>query len=432
MITDMLKTSASLPMNSTGERESVRRNEGNEFRGEFATVLAQVTGQEEKGTVTNTLENTAHEHDAEQTRPSQNTGAPRDTAEEAQTIQSERDASKADPAKEKVSHKTDELSQKTPSQERLKALADKLSEMTARQRIEKPGPDVKSGAALGVNDEKKEKQNGKAAAIKNQHRSVLRGKDVKLAAHRIAVKGPRDSVTKHQEPRTVENQRFWPEKKTGEQVRSLKMKALRSSTPSSDRGMSSHLHEIHVNLKNEPRDSLSGKAKTAAPELHETVLSKYEGSAKIIEIKPHYNSVQKADGHFDEIIRQFTLLLRKGGGEAKLLLQPEHLGSMKLRIQVDRGEVATSILVDNQAVKDLILSRLNILEESLLEHGFGLGSFEVGVKGEKGEGDTASGTARGNRSGVNGGEAALMEDDPVASQETARLPWISTRVNITV
>jgi len=426
MITDMLKTSASLPLHSAGERESVRSNEGNEFRDEFATVLAQVSGQEEKGTDTSTLEKTAYEHDAEQTRPSQNADAPRDTAEEARTIQSEKDASKADSAKGEVSHKTDEPNQKAPSQARLKTLADKLSEMGARHRVESPGPDVKSSAALGVNDEKKEKQNGKSAVVKNLHRLSLRGKDVKLAAHRIAVNASRDSVTKPQEFRIVE-------KKTGEQIRSLKMKAMRNSTPSSDKGMPSNLHEITVNLKNEPHESLAGKAKTAAPGLHETVLLKYEGSAKTLEIKPHYQSVHNADGPFDEIVRQFTLLMRKGGGEAKLLLQPEHLGSMKLRIQVDRGEVATSILVDNQAVKDLILSRLNILEESLLEHGFDLGSFEVGVKGEKGNGETASGTARGNRSDANGGgEAALMEDDPVAGQETARLPWISTRVNITV
>ena len=167
------------------------------------------------------------------------------------------------------------------------------------------------------------------------------------------------------------------------------------------------------------------------------MLSKYEGSVKTIDMKPHYQNVQNgdgvfADGNFDEIVRQFTLLLRKGGGEAKLLLQPEHLGSLKLRIQVDRGEVATSILVDNQAVKDLILSRLNILEESLLEHGFDLSSFDVGVKSENGDAETASGTAAGKRSGDSVVESSPMEDEVAAAGEMARLPWMSTRVNITV
>ena len=36
--------------------------------------------------------------------------------------------------------------------------------------------------------------------------------------------------------------------------------------------------------------------------------------------------------------------------------------------------------MENQAVKDLIVTRLNVLEQGLLQHGFSLGSFQVEVK----------------------------------------------------
>jgi flagellar hook-length control protein FliK len=194
---------------------------------------------------------------------------------------------------------------------------------------------------------------------------------------------------------------------------------------------------VAAHLKESTQNSFSAQAKAEGPGFTEAMLSKYEGSLKVVDVKSHNQTIQNADGlvgdsHFDEIVRQFTLLMRKGGGEAKLLLQPEHLGSMKLRIQLDKGEVATSIVVDNQAVKDLILSRLNILEESLLEHGFDLGSFDVGVKSENGNSDAASETASGNRQRGSGDVPASMEYEDEAVLETARLPWMSTRVNITV
>jgi flagellar hook-length control protein FliK len=113
-----------------------------------------------------------------------------------------------------------------------------------------------------------------------------------------------------------------------------------------------------------------------------------------------------------------------------MVLEPEHLGQLRLRIQLDRGEVTTNMVVDNQAVKELIMSRLNVLEESLLEHGFGLGSFEVGVKGENAEGDRSSTEAQGRK--VSSTVNPVDNPIPVEGVREQYLPWISSRVNITV
>lgn len=432
MITDMLKTSGTLPAHDTGGRGPARRNEGNEFRDNFTAVLAQVTGHEEKGTGTKTLEKPAHDREAEQARSSKKTAAPRDTAEEAHTMQAEREASKKLLAKGDVGQKAGGPNREIPASVRLTGLADKLAEMTARHKVFNLKSNAEISSALTVNDEKMEKQKGDTAAVQNLHRAALRKKLVKLAAFKVAVKAHSDSEIKPSAVLTAEKKTLQPVKKTGADLRSLKMKSLRNMSQSSDERISADKYETAVNLKNGPRESFAGKVRAGGERLPETVLSKYEGSIKVASVKSHYQNIQNADGNFDEIVRQFTLLMRKGGGEAKLLLQPEHLGSLKLRIQLDRGEVAASIVVDNQAVKDLILSRLNILEEGLLEHGFGLGSFEVGVKGENGDGETASGTARGSTGSGNQGEPPLVEDELAADLVAAQLPWMSTRVNITV
>ena len=75
MITDMLKTSDTLPIHDTGGREPARRSVGNEFGDDFSAVLAQVTGHEEKGTDNKTLEKPSHDRDAEQACSSQKTTA---------------------------------------------------------------------------------------------------------------------------------------------------------------------------------------------------------------------------------------------------------------------------------------------------------------------------------------------------------------------
>ena len=428
MINDLLKTGGSLSLHSAGEKEPLHRQASNEYEDEFAVVLARVSGQEDMGSDVKPLEEAVHKHDAEQTMSKEHVDTDRPTSTEPQAVKQEKDSVKSGHEAGEVVHERAEKTQKPPVGIRLRALADRLSDMSGARRIEKPEPVAEKNAAL--NPVESEKLKEKTAALKKLHQSSLQGKEVKVAVHRQTVKIDHDTAIQNLQSRTVED-------RTGVRIRSAKIKILRNRFQAPDKGMPSNLYEAMPDLKHGPKNPVSANARSAAEVLQEAVLSKYEGSVKTIDMKPHYHNLQSgdglfADGNFDEIVRQFTLLMRKGGGEAKLLLQPEHLGSLKLRIQVDRGEVATSIVVDNQAVKDLILSRLNILEESLLEHGFDLSTFDVGVKSENGDAETALGTAAGKKSGHSAFESLPLEDEDAAAGEMAKLPWMSTRVNITV
>jgi len=155
---------------------------------------------------------------------------------------------------------------------------------------------------------------------------------------------------------------------------------------------------------------------------------KYEQSAQNVNVKTHYQFQKIADGNFDEIIKQFTLILKRGGGEARLHLHPESLGELKLSIKLNNNEVSTNMLVDNQTVRDLIMARLNMLEESLQEQGFRLGSFQVEVKDRQNDSHEVFNGAK------RGAAVVSISDDDVFSEDAAPTvpPWMSTLINITV
>jgi hypothetical protein len=163
--------------------------------------------------------------------------------------------------------------------------------------------------------------------------------------------------------------------------------------------------------------------------------SKYESTALRALAVPDYQISRNTDEFINEIVRQFTLVARKGGGEAHISLKPDFLGGMKLNLRLNNGEVSSFILVDNPAVKDLIMSRLTVLEQGLLQHGLSLGSFQVEVK-DGGSRAQTEGQAEGHdgRQSMGASIETGRVEEAVASAVPAGagLPWMSTVVNVTV
>jgi hypothetical protein len=157
---------------------------------------------------------------------------------------------------------------------------------------------------------------------------------------------------------------------------------------------------------------------------------KYEASSLKAAPRTDYQIHRNTDEIIGEIVKQFTLVARNGGGEARITLQPEFLGDLKLDLKLKGKEISTFILVENQAVKDLIVTKLNVLEQGLLQHGFSLGSFQVEVK-DGGQGMKAAvQDGRKSRAGSTGSERG--QETPGVEPLGYGLPWLSTVVNITV
>ncbi len=175
-------------------------------------------------------------------------------------------------------------------------------------------------------------------------------------------------------------------------------------------------------------DNVQGR-KTAVGELSDAGV-KYDNNVPRTTIKLDYQINRNADEIFNDIVKRFSLVVKKGGGEARIVLQPEVLGQLKMKMSLNNHEVNTFMVVENETVKDLILGKLNILEQNLLQQGFSLGSFQVDVKDKNTElGTWGEKGKKGHR--IDGLDDLDEEDGIPEIEKSPGVPWISTIVDLT-
>jgi flagellar hook-length control protein FliK len=77
------------------------------------------------------------------------------------------------------------------------------------------------------------------------------------------------------------------------------------------------------------------------------------------------------------LVRSARFLVRQGGGEARIRLQPAHLGEVVMTVKVDQGTVTAVLQVDSEAARSWIRTHQDVLRASLGEQGLGLERFTV-------------------------------------------------------
>ena len=102
-----------------------------------------------------------------------------------------------------------------------------------------------------------------------------------------------------------------------------------------------------------------------------------------------------------ELVRASSLVLKDGGGEIRLVLKPESLGSVRIRMNVVDNAIEGRIIVDSAAVKHVFDGSVDALRRALTAEGFQMGSLQVSVGGQNAETDgaPAAGTRRRRRCG---------------------------------
>ncbi|HUI73044.1 MAG TPA: flagellar hook-length control protein FliK [Spirochaetia bacterium] len=83
-----------------------------------------------------------------------------------------------------------------------------------------------------------------------------------------------------------------------------------------------------------------------------------------------------------ELTRAAGIILRDGGGEIKLTLKPESLGSVRIRMNLVDNSIEGRIIVDNTAVKHVFEGSLDSLMRALTAEGFQTASLQVSVGGQ--------------------------------------------------
>jgi len=117
--------------------------------------------------------------------------------------------------------------------------------------------------------------------------------------------------------------------------------------------------------------------------------------------------------------------VKTGVTEIRLLLRPESLGEMRVKLTLDGDVVMGKIYVENQQVKHIVEANLQSLRDSLGYHGLQAGSFDVNVGGDAREhmNDAARGVAPRAESEEDGRDPSGNAETPASASlgsETGR------------
>ncbi len=87
-----------------------------------------------------------------------------------------------------------------------------------------------------------------------------------------------------------------------------------------------------------------------------------------------------------ELVKTTGIILRDGGGEIRLVLKPESLGSVRIRMNLVDNGIEGRIIVDTPAVKQVFDGSIDALARALTAQGFQSASIEVSVGGQNADG----------------------------------------------
>ncbi len=128
--------------------------------------------------------------------------------------------------------------------------------------------------------------------------------------------------------------------------------------------------------------------------------SSLEGSR---DLAPRHLQQQLKEFATGDVVRHARFVLKENaGGEIRLLLKPEQLGTVRVRLEVQDNRIAGRIIVENTTVRDAFEQTLSELHRAFREAGLDTGSLEVTV-GQDGQ-------ASGERSAAKGRQARAIEE----------------------
>jgi flagellar hook-length control protein FliK len=82
-----------------------------------------------------------------------------------------------------------------------------------------------------------------------------------------------------------------------------------------------------------------------------------------------------------DLVKTAGLVVRDGGGEIRLTLKPESLGSVRIRLSLEDGKVEGRIVVDTPEARQAFEAGIEGLTRALQADGFQTGALQVSVSG---------------------------------------------------
>ncbi|MBN1524456.1 MAG: flagellar hook-length control protein FliK [Spirochaetales bacterium] len=88
----------------------------------------------------------------------------------------------------------------------------------------------------------------------------------------------------------------------------------------------------------------------------------------------------------NEMVKQTGIVIKNGGaGEINLVLKPESLGNVRIKLSIEDNNIVGKIFVDNNTVKQIVESNMDHLQNSFSEKGYHNAMIDVFVQGEGSE-----------------------------------------------
>jgi len=155
-----------------------------------------------------------------------------------------------------------------------------------------------------------------------------------------------------------------------------------------------HIVDLRTRRTDKSADAGPQKIAQAAPAVKETgtLFVAQQGGLKDIEVPrkaapapaatPQSGLERLREMAGAELIRASQFVLRDGGGEIRLVLKPESLGSVRIRMNLVDNKIEGRIIVDTSAVKQVMDQNIDALSRALTAGGFQTASLEVSVGGQ--------------------------------------------------
>ncbi len=279
------------------------------------------------------------------------------------------------------------------SSDKKKLNPEKLTEkLTAVENVQVKSDELKTEKLINFDGDIKEKT---ASAVKDSDEissSIASASELSGAAVNISKKAENKTAKEIEKISfsDKETEETSSEKKENVklQVLDLRTKDSRQSD-SENRFSGSEGNSEKFELQSESSDQ---KTDSGTNQFKDALFIKAESSAEIKTEIPVKSLTQqqtavleklKADGN-NEIVKQTKMILNNSNsGELRMVLKPERLGFVRIKLNLDDNNIVGRIIVDNNNIKEIFENNMDSLLKNFKESGFGSASLEVSVGGGK-------------------------------------------------
>ena len=94
-------------------------------------------------------------------------------------------------------------------------------------------------------------------------------------------------------------------------------------------------------------------------------------------LTPTHNDTTVAGENAERIVQSMRLQWARGGGEARITLEPSHLGELTVTLKVDQGVVAVRLQAETPIVREWLQTHAQTLRQGLAEHQLTLDRLEI-------------------------------------------------------